>query len=255
MKMLAPIIFFALTTVLLSGAADAQNRGSNDTTEPTFTLTMNDGKNAGPIIWHEPGVFPPPLDLPKGAVARPSALGCNGSYHENGWDPGWSEIYDTDFFSPWVQGQTYFFRELRDGPLLSDFVPYSFTLRASDTSGIKKILVKVRERDVVHSWSNPSIVVDDGPSDFINVSPSRAVPRLLPIYYNTSSPFFQHYEKQLLFEPRFIRVGSSDYVLHFDLTDFGVDARISVDVEDNAGNVSSGGVFVADDRLCFEPVS
>ena len=249
MNKLAPITIFALTTVLQSGAADAQIRVWNDTTEPTFSLTMNDGKNAGPIIWHEPGVFPP-TGVSKGA-ARPNALGCNGSYYEGDWDPGWSEIYSTDFFNPWIQTQTYFYRELREGNMPSDFVPYSFTLRASDTGGIKKILVSVHERDVVRNWSNPLLVVDDGPTEFINVSPSRAVPRFLPIYYNGGRSF-SHYEKQLLLEPRVTRLVSSDSVLHFDLTDFGVDARIRVEVEDHAGNLSSGGVYVADDRLCHE---
>ncbi len=252
MKKLVPIAILALTTVLQLEAANAQIRVWNDTTEPTFTLTMNDGKNAGPIIWHEPGVFPPALDLPNGAAVRPNALGCNGSYYEGDWDPGWSEIYsETDFFNPWIQTQTYFFRELREGPLFSDFVPYSFSVRASDTSGIKKILVSVHERDVVLSWSNPSIVADDGPTEFVNVSPSRAVPRLLPIYSH-GGRIFSHFEKQLLLEPRVTRLVSTDSVLHFDLTDFGDDAQIRVAVEDHAGNVSSGEVYVADDRLCHE---
>lgn len=251
MNKLVPITIFALTMIFQSGAADAQIRVWNDTTKPTLSLTMNDGKNAGPIILREPGVWPR-TDLPRGVSARLGALGCNGSYYEGNWDPGWSEIYaETDFFNPWIQDQTYFFRELREGSQPSDFVPYSFTLRASDTSGIKKILVRIRERDVVPNYTNPLLVADDGPTEFINVSPSRAVPQFLPIYYR-GEPFFRHYEKQLLLEPRATRLGSIDSVLHFDLTDFGIDAKIRIDVEDNGGNVSSGSVYLADDRLCHE---
>ena len=101
------LILASLLTVVTAAQAQTDSTrerpfggGINDRYKPTVTLEMNDTKNLGPIIWYENGVAPPP-DMPGGyTYVGPAVLGCDGTYSESGWDPGWSERFPgTSFFS------------------------------------------------------------------------------------------------------------------------------------------------------------
>ena len=242
-----------VTTAQAQMDADRTRPGGsiNDRYKPTVTLEMNDTKNLGPIIWYENGVAPPP-DLPEGyTYVGPDTLGCDGTYSEAGWDPGWSARFPgTNFFSRYVQDRTYFFRNLRTDNSYEGFRPFRFTLRAHDFGGIKRIRVRVVERDVQVSWWNPYYVIDPGPTEFVDVSSFSAVAMLTPLYQPGGD--FSHWEEQLTYEPTLS--GSfphmDDVVLRFSLTDFGYFGKVDVEVEDLAGNMRTGSVYLADDRLC-----
>ena len=166
-----------------------------DFEKPTLIMEMNDGLGAGPIIWVEEGVMPQP-GLPADTIADLDSLGCNGTYVESGWNPGWNDIYPgTYFFDTLIQDQTYFFRE--PGLGTSNPGPYSFSVRAQDEYGIAKIKVSLVERDV--RSNRLFYVLDDGPTEFVNVVQSAAVATLNPIYRDRGK--FSHWEKQLSFEP------------------------------------------------------
>ncbi len=235
-----PIAALAALTVLL--APSAESLTLIDNTVPIATLEMNDGLNAGPIVHTDMSVFSPP-PLPPGATISLPSVGCDGNIHlgrMNNWDNRFTE---TDFFDPVVQDYTYFFNE---APSVR-----SFTLTASDTSGIKRVEVRIMERDVQTFWGSMS-VYDDGPTEFFNVSPSRAVRYFQPVWISSAQgQFFSHYEKRLKLEPRQTRL-NPDIVLNFALSDFGATARLLVVVEDNAGNVSTGGVWLAPGSICVQ---
>ncbi len=235
---------------LLSAAlpAEAQRMGPGSTTPPTLTLEMLDGKNAGPILWQEPGVVPP-TDLPDNAVyIGPSSWGCDGNYSESGWEPGWSEMFTPDFTSDYIQRRTYFFNEFGYNTLSGGSTPYYFSLNAYDFNGIRKVTVRIAERDVV---SNRGGVIDDGPTEFVEVSENAAVASLHPIF-NYPKKYLAYWEKRLTFDVppggRFQTDRNVD--LQFGITHFGAAAQIFVDVEDRFGNVTTDSVYLADDRLC-----
>lgn len=234
------IAALAILPVLLAPVAEARPTLLLDVKDPVASLVMNDGQNAGPII--QTDFSPPSLPaLPPGAIVTLPSLGC-ANIDTNDM-AGWDSIFtETDFFEPIIQTYTYFFD---DAPSTR-----SFTLTASDARGIKRIIVSINERDVQTIWG--TMISDDGPTEFFNVSPSRAVSYLQPIWISssTSGPFFSHYEKRLLLEPPQNRL-RTDVTLNFDLTTFGSTGRLRVIVEDNSGNVTYGAVFLAPDGTCW----
>ena len=147
---------------------------------------------------------------------------------------------DTNFFDSSIQDQTYFYSNTASTK--------SFTVTASDASGIRRVIVYLKERDVITAQSNPLWVIDDGPTEFSNISPARAVASFVPAW--TSGGNFTHYEKRLVLEPRRTRL-PQDAVLHFDLTTFGAAGRINILVEDNAGNTATGSVYLAQGSTCL----
>ena len=227
--------------LMLSVGADAQV-SRLDTTPPLARMVMNDGLNAGDIILTDMSILgipnPPrhPTDPPY--TVRLSALGCDQiDYYlmEN-----WNSTYpDTNFYDEKVHDQTYFYS--------NTVSTRSFTVTASDASGIRRVVVFLKERNVITHPSNPLIVLDDGPTEFFNVSPSRAVASFGPAV--TGGGNFPHYEKRLVLEPRRTRL-PQDAVLHFDLTTFGAAGEINILVEDNAGNTATGSVYLANGSLC-----
>ncbi len=239
---LRTILVAAAGLILQVGAAAEPRR--IDTTPPLARMVMNDGANAGDIILTDWGVLdiPPywrtPISPP--ATMRLSALGCKQIDDDR--MEAWSAIYpEVDLTDPIWHDHTYFFREAVS--------TRSFTVTASDASGIKRVTVYLWERDVVTATYNPQIVIDDGPSEFFNVSPSSAVASLVHVWGDFETP--AHYRKQLVLEPRQTRL-PRDTVLHFDLTDFGAAAYVAITVEDNAGNTSAGWVILAPRSTCID---
>ena len=243
MKTLTPFAALAALSMHFAPVAESQwPVPLLDTTVPIATLVMHDGRNAGPILHTDMSVFAVP-PLPPGATIALSSLGCDGNINDNRMQ-AWDDLYTaTDFFDPAVQRHTYFFNE---APSVR-----SFTLDASDASGIKRVEVRIMERDVQTYWGT-MIVYDDGPTEFFNISPSRAVAYFQPVWISSAQgQFFSHYEKRLELEPRQTRL-NRDVVLNFDMSDFGATARLLVIVEDNAGNVSSSGVWLAPEWICTQ---
>ncbi len=241
MKTFTPLAALAALSLHFAPVAESQRPVPLlDSTVPIATLVMHDGRNAGPILHTDMSVFAAP-PLPPGATLALPSVGCDGTILDNrmeDWDAWYTE---TDFFDPVVQTYTYLFNEAPS--------TRSFTLNASDASGIKRVEVRIMERDVRTYWGT-MIVYDDGPTEFFNVSPSRAVSYLQPVWISsTVGPIFTHYEKRLELEPRQTRI-NTDVVLNFDMTAFGATARLRVIVEDNAGNISTSGVWLAPASIC-----
>ncbi len=217
------IATIAAVAVLLAPVAES-GPTLVDSKKPVATLVMNDGQQAGAI-----------LDT-SGSV---STLGCAGIIHFNEM-AAWDTVHsDTDFWDPAIQDDTYFY----------DYLPstQSFTLTATDSSGIKRVEVAVVERSV-HEFPGSMAVYDDGPSEFFNVVPASAVPYLQPVWKSGYS--FSHYEKRLELELRQTRL-PQNAVLHFDITHFGKTGRLDITAEDNAGNIATGSVYVAPDSTCL----
>ena len=131
------LALFAHTDVLARGSGGPT---LTDNIPPKLILEMNDTKNAGPIIWYEHNVMPPQVHWNYNYVG-PSALGCrNGVFDARAeW---WRDQFGmNDFTDRYIQNRTYFFRELAGPSRPIGEVPYSFTLRTQDLSGIKRILV------------------------------------------------------------------------------------------------------------------
>lgn len=210
----------SLTLFTATPALADKNNSLKDVVPPTFELHMVDGANAGPIAWHLPSL--------------PPSLGCAGSYGDGGWDAGWNDRFpNTNFRDPAVQRQAYFFEQ--DGP----FDPHSFYVTAHDNRAVKQIRIIIEERDVF--WDPRLPAPDpqfDGPSDFSRFFPTSAYQTLSPVY---DGNFFSHWEKRLT-------VNSSWLV--FDVADFGATGRIDVVVEDYAGNISVGSVYLVFGEVC-----
>lgn len=246
-----------LIALLVTLAATADARGvvsigqTNDTTKPTVFLDMNDNMNRGPIIWLEDGVFPPP-NVPPWEHVAPTALGCDGTYDESDftdYNGSWNLRFPgTNFTDPAVQSDTYFFRNLMPHSYGTRY--YYFTLRAQDPSGIKRMTVSLHERDVWAINRPRQTIVDWGPSHFGDLAPATAVTALVPVYQPGGN--FDYWSRQLQYtipQPHPFFAGR-EVALHFSLTDFGFDGELMVEVEDHAGNIDTGSVYLADDRLC-----
>lgn len=234
------LIATTLTTVHFAATLHANAQAFlQDNEPPAAALIMNDGLNAGDIMRTDLSQPVFPGTAPVSPSVGLSALGCD--YGIEPYIYVWNAIYDdTNFLSSTIQDQTYFYNSLSWS---------SFTLRASDNgSGIKRIVVSLHERDVVHSTSNPLAVYDDGPTEFAYFSPSGASTAFQPIWAQGGN--FSHYEKQLILEPRMTRI-RQDKVLDFTLTTFGSTGRIDVLVEDRAGNTAEGSVYLADRWACL----
>lgn len=210
-----------------------------DTTPPVATLHVNDGLNAGPIIHTAPFLI---NGVPVPYPTLPSALGCDSVDTGNDM-PNWDALHPlTDFTDPWVLNRTYYYEGSTP----------SFTLRAEDSSGIKKVEVSVVERDVITAYGGFT-VIDAGPTEFMDVSPTRAVRLFAPIWYQSTASgawYFSHYEKQLKLEPRSTRIVVPS-VLNFSMSAFGATAQLRVRIEDNAGNLTYGSVFLAPLGMCL----
>ncbi len=202
-----------------------------DNTPPTGFLEMDDRTRVNEIIDTRLGNFGPAGTLDPTAQG-PATLGCRWRTDDAAlWV--WSLTHtEYAWFDPAVIDNTYFFSDV--------FPDYTFTLRASDASGIRKITVRIRERDVVRNAYG--IVVDDGPTEFTELWPSRVVSSF-GMDQTTGSNFRD--VKRLEYEPRQTRLTRTDEVMHFDMETFGSTARLEIEIEDNAGNVSHGAVYLA----------
>lgn len=155
---------------------------------------MDDRTRINEIIDTRLGNFGPACTLDPNAQG-PETLGCQWAL-DNGAMWVWAQAHtDYDWLHPAVIANTYFVGDV--------FPDYTFTLRASDPSGIRKITVWIRERDV----------------------------------------------KRLEYEPRRTRLKMGE-VVYFDLETSGSTARLEVEIEDNAGNVAHGAVYLAPRSGC-----
>ena len=227
-------LLLAISITLLLTSQDGMAKFAPDTTGPSFALRANDGNRAGPIAWDSDSV--------------PAALGCDGSYGEYGWDPGWDETYtQTDFYDPVTQALSYFFT--RDHGEINGLLfeePVTFTLRASDMSGISSMEIRIDERNA--TWYGDAT---DGPTTFSNY-PQNATAFLHAVYVHHISWgwIFHHWEKRLRLDLSNTSPTQFSSMLRFSVNTFGNDGMITVRVEDKAGNVSWDSVYLADDRLC-----
>jgi len=215
----------ALSLTLLTATPALANKEGlwTDRLPPSFEMHMIDGTNAGPIAWDR-------RDLPP-------ALGCDGRYGDGDWDAGWNERFPrTNFRDPVVQAQSYFYRR-------EDWVePHSFYVSAQDNRGVRRISIIIEEREVVWMPGEPWPTQFDGPSDYSNFFPTHAVPALASVWDGQGQNPFSHWEKRLTV------YGSW---LVFDVADFGATGRIDVVVEDLAGNLSVGSVFLVMGEICL----
>lgn len=243
--------------ILATSATDADARRGggtvpvNDSIKPTLIVTMNDTTNAGPIIWYEHNVMPPRVHWKYNYVG-PQALGCRGTVSD-GWAEYWTDTFNqTDFTDKYIQKRTYFFRELAGPNMPIGTVPYSFTVRAEDLSGIKRIEVSLPERDVawVGQWQNP-LVLEDGPTEFVNVSQGDAVADFVEI--RGANGDMQGWRKTLTYERPNPAFAAANQVvdLTFAVTHLGNAATLNVEVEDHAGNVRTGSVYLAMNDMCL----
>ena len=227
-------LLLAISITLLLTSQDGIAKFAPDTTGPSFALRANDGNRAGPIAWDSNSI--------------PAALGCDGSYGEYGWNPGWDDTYtQTDFYDPVTQSLSYFFTrdhgEINGVPFEE---PVTFTLRASDMSGIKRMEIQIDERNAI--WYGDAT---DGPTTFSNY-PQNAIAFLEAVYVvlNGYGVTFNHWQKVLRLDLPNNSPTQFSSMLRFSVNTFGNDGMITVEVEDKAGNVSTDTVYLADDRLC-----
>lgn len=220
---------FALAASLsLFAAAPAladKNGSLSDVIPPTFQFHMIDGADAGPIAWHRSQLLP--------------SLGCRGMYGDGDWDHGWNARFPgTNFRDPAIQMQSYFFNQDAPGE------PYSFYVTAQDNRAVKRIHIIIEEREVYWLSGEPWPTRYDGPSDYSNYFPTHAVPTLVSVWDGQGANPFDRWEKRLSVESSW---------LVFDVADFGRTGRIDVVVEDFAGNVAVGGVYLVWDEICIVP--
>ncbi len=232
---------FNLTFLVAQVAATAA-AGSTpiDTRAPSVVLHIDDAVGLTPIL-QLGGAGAAPLGTAHLSSAEPETLGCDGRINKAGMHL-WNQIhYDTDFTEPSVLARTYFFSR-RNGS-------GRFSVRASDDSGVRRVTVSVRERNVKANHGGFGLT-SDGPSDFSGVVPARARSYFLPVWKGSdTAQHFSHYEKRLELEPRRAD-NATDAAMTFELSAFGSEARLLVTVEDNAGNISTGSAYLAPGWAC-----
>lgn len=218
---------------------------------PKLILEMNDTKNAGPIIWYEHNVMPPKTHWKYNYVG-PSALGCKGNFSKAAAE-WWDSRFYHDFLDSYVINRTYFFRDLAGNNAPIGEVPYSFTVRAQDLSGIKRIYVSTPEREVeTVPWYQGYQMVDDGPTEFINVTPNAATADMSELRDDDGN--LTGWIKSLNYQvpPVHPDDRSKEVRLDFSMTHLGQSGELTVLVEDNAGNTQTGSVYLAPDWICPE---
>ncbi len=232
-----PLTLALLATVLAPPSLARGLPTLIDSTPPVGVVEMDDRTRTAEIINTEFGNFRPD-GTPVTSSPIPAALGCS-YWVDYGAMYFWNQTHpEYDYVDPAVLANTYHF---------SDVYPdYTFTLRASDANGIRKVTVKIRERVVqVHPYTG--VVTDDGPTQFMDLWPSQVVAGFRQVWLTGGN--FSHFEKRLDFEPRQTRLPTEE-IMHFDMSTFGSTAKLEIEVEDNAGNVAYGAVYLAPTRTC-----